>query len=306
MSLKDQIAFGMALPHRSMQPIDRAEFQHVAQRAEALGFADLWVTENTLDHALCLDPTVALSFAAAHTQSIRLGVSVVVLPVHNPVHIANQFATLDYMSGGRAVLGVGIGRDQHYAEFQVPTERRVRRFLESIEVIRSLWTQTHTDFVGEIYSLHAAQMALKPLQTPTLPIWIGGIHPKAVRRAAKVADGWMGAGSQSIESFRDSVPILREALVEAGRDPAAYPISKRIFLAVDDKPAVAREAVHRWFSQVYKNPAQTDLCGVHGTAEQVREQLEAHIEMGANHLMLNPVWRFPEQLEMLAEIVGLR
>src|SRR6059036_2971953 len=116
MALKDKITFGMSLPHRSPDAIDMSVVRRVAQRAEALGFRDLWVTENTLDHVFCFDPMVILTYAAAVTTAIRLGVAVVVLPVHSPIHVAHQVATLDYVSDGRAILGVGLGLDQHYSD----------------------------------------------------------------------------------------------------------------------------------------------------------------------------------------------
>src|SRR5919201_756053 len=118
MALKDKISVGAALPHRSPEPIDIEAVRRVAQRAEALGFSDLWVTENTLDHVFCFDPVVVLTYAAAVTTKIRLGASVVVLPVHNPVHVANQWASLDYVSKGRAILGIGLGRHRHDEQFQ--------------------------------------------------------------------------------------------------------------------------------------------------------------------------------------------
>src|ERR1700719_886889 len=107
MALNDRIPFGVSLPHRSLEPIDMEAVRQVARRADALGFRDLWVTENTLDHVFCFDPLVVLTYAAAVTSRIRLGVSVMVLPVNNPIHVAHQVASLDYVSGGRAILGVG-------------------------------------------------------------------------------------------------------------------------------------------------------------------------------------------------------
>src|SRR6201997_4219241 len=136
MALKDTTPFGVALPHRSPEPINVEAVGRVAQRAETLGFRDLWVTENTLDHVFCFDPVVVLTYAAAVTTTIRLGASVVVLPVHNPIHVAHQWATLDYVSGGRAILGVGLGRDHHYEQFQTPAEGRVRRFREAVALIK--------------------------------------------------------------------------------------------------------------------------------------------------------------------------
>ncbi len=305
MALKDRIPFGVSLPHRSPDPIGMATVRAVAQRAEALGFRDLWVTENTLDHVTCFDPVVVLTYAAAVTTRIRLGASVVVLAIHSPLMVAHQWATLDYVSNGRAILGVGLGREHHYRQFQVPEAGRVRRFREEVELIKALWTQPTVTYRGRFYQLDGGTMAPKPVQTPHVPIWMGVGHPDAVRRAASIADGWMGSGGSSIAEFGRSVPLLREALAQAGRDAGGFPVSKRIFIAVDERPAVARAELHRWFTEVYRNPAGTDASGIHGTPEQVRERLEEVVAMGANHLLLNPVSRYVEQVEALAEVVGL-
>ena len=304
-ALKDKIAFGAALPHRSPEPIDMEAVRQVAQRAEALGFRDLWVTENTLDHVFCFDPVVVLTYAAAVTTTIRLGVSVVVLPVHNPIHVAHQWASLDYVSNGRAILGVGLGRDHHYEQFQTLRESRVRRFREGVELIKALWSEAQVDYRGRIFQLEAGTMAPKPVQKPHPPIWMGVGHPDALRRTATIADGWMGSGGSSNAAFARSVPILREALEQAGRDPVNFPISKRVFVSVDERPEMARAELHRWFTVVYRNPEGTDASGIHGTPEQVRERLEELVAAGANHLLLNPVARHAEQLEALATVVGL-
>ena len=307
MALKDRLALGMSLPHRSPEPIAVATIRQVAERAEALGFDDLWVTNNTLDldHAGCFDSLTLLSYVAALTRTIRLGVSVVVLSVYNPIHVAHQVATLDHLSGGRAVLGVGLGGDQDLAEFQIPRERRVRRFLESVEIMKALWTKPTVTYRGEIFQLKDAEMGPKPVQQPHPPVWIGGSHPDALRRAASIGDGWMGAGGSTTAQFRKSVPFLREALRLAGRDPADFPISKRVFMSVHERPEVARAEVHHWFSTVYHDPSMTTGGGVFGTPEQVREQLEEFVAMGATHLLLHPVTRYAEQVDALAEVVGL-
>lgn len=305
MALKDKIAFGAALPHRSPEPIDMWAVTRAAQRAEALGFRDLWVTENTLDHVFCFDAVVVLTYAAAVTTTIRLGASVVVLPVHNPIHVAHQWATLDYVSNGRAILGVGLGRDHHYTQFQTPREGRVRRFREAVELIKALWTEPKVAYRGRIYRLENGAMAPKPVQKPRPQIWMGVGHPDALRRTAAIADGWMGSGGSSNAAFMRSVPILRDVLEQAGRDPASFPISKRVFLSVDERPEAARAELHRWFTVVYRNSEGTDASGIHGTPEQVRDRLEELVAAGANHLLLNPVARHAEQLEALAAVVGL-
>jgi probable F420-dependent oxidoreductase len=305
MALKDTTPFGVALPHRSPDPINVEAVRQVAQRAETLGFRDLWVTENTVDHVFCFDPVVVLTYAAAVTSKIRLGCSVVVLPVHNPLHVAHQWASLDYISNGRAILGVGLGRDHHYEQFQLAREGRVRRFREEVELIKALWTEGKVSFRGQIYELADGTMAPKPVQKPRPPIWMGVGHPDALRRTASIADGWMGSGGSSNAAFMRSVPQLREALENAGRDPTSFPISKRVFLSVHERPEAARAELHRWFTEVYRNPEGTDASGIHGTPEHVRERLGELIAAGANHLLLNPTARYTEHVEALASVVGL-
>jgi probable F420-dependent oxidoreductase len=306
MALADQLALGTTLSHRSPDAFDMTEVRDAAVAAERLGFRDLWVTQNTLDYVYSFDAVVILTYAAAVTQRIRLGTSVISLPLYNPLHIAHQIASLDYVSGGRAVLGVGLGRDAHYAEFQVPTARKVRRLLEGIDVIKRAWTQPEVDFDGEIFHVDKAHIELKPVQQPRPPIWLGGTHPDAIRRAAAVADGWMGSGNMTTQAFGEGVAILRDALEAKGRDPASFPISKRVFMAVDEDAAKARAEVERWFATAYRNPALTDRSGVYGTPSQVREQLEGLAGMGANHLLLNTVFRHQEEQAVLAEVTGLK
>lgn len=306
MALKDKIPLGMSLPHRSPDTLAMTTVAAVARRAEELGFRDLWVTENTIDQGTCFDPVVILTYAAAITSRIRVGASVVVLPIHSPLMVAHQWATLDFVSGGRAVLAVGLGRDHHYRDFQIPASGRVTRFREEVELIKALWTEDKVNYRGEMYQVENLSLGTRPAQRPRPPLWMGVGHPNAVRRAARIADGWMGSGGSSIADFQTSVPILKHELEKAGRDPATFPISKRVFMAVDERPAVARAELNRWFTEVYHNPAGTDASGIHGTPEQVAERLEELVAFGANHLLLNPVSRHAEQLEAVAELAGLK
>jgi probable F420-dependent oxidoreductase len=306
MAIKDRIPVGMSLPHRSPDTIEMATVRRVAERAEALGFSDLWVTENTLDHAFSFDPGLILTYAAAVTTRIRLGVAVVVLPIHNPSLVAHAYATLDYISNGRAILGLGLGREHHYREFQIPVEHRVRRFREGLDIVKAVLTQAKVTYPGTIYQLDGDGMMLKPVQKPRLPIWLGGNHPDAVRRAAQLGDGWMAAGGSSTDAYAKSVQILREELEKLGKNPAAFPTSKRVFLSVDERREVAKAEMDRWFKLVYRRPDGAGADEIYGTPAQVREQLEALVDAGANHLLVNPTGRYTEQVDALAEVVGLR
>jgi probable F420-dependent oxidoreductase len=305
-TLRDKTALGMSLPHRSPDSLALTTIRTVACRAEELGFRDLWVTENTVDDGTCLDPVAALSFAASITKRIGIGAAVIVLPIHHPLMLAHQWATLDFISGGRAILGAGLGRAHHYRDFQVPVARRVRRFREQVELIKALWTADKVTYRGQIFQVENVKLATRPVRKPHPPLWMGGGHPDAVRRAAALADGWMGSGGSSTAEFKASVPILKQALEVAGRDPTKFPVSKRVFMAVEERPAVARRELERWFTEVYHNAPGTDASGIHGTPEQVRERLEGLVAAGANHLLLNPISRHAERLEAVAELAGLK
>jgi alkanesulfonate monooxygenase SsuD/methylene tetrahydromethanopterin reductase-like flavin-dependent oxidoreductase (luciferase family) len=149
-------------------------------------------------------------------------------------------------------------------------------------------------------------MALKPVQKPHPPIWLGGVHPDTLRRAARIADGWMGAGGSSKRGLAEAVPVLHEALEKEGRDPASFAISKRVFMSVHEKPEAAHAEALRWFTDVYHNPAMLETNGFAGTPEQLREYVEEARDMGANHLLLNPIARYEEQADVIAEVVGLK
>lgn len=305
MALIDRVPFGMSLPHRSLDPIPVAMITDVAQRAEALGFRELWVTENTIDPANCFDALTLLSYTAAVTSTIRLGVAVVVLPVHSPLEVAHRVATLDYLSGGRAVLGVGIGPNPRFVNFQVPLEHRVTRFRESIALMKALWTEDKVTFSGKIYSVSDAMMGPKPVQKPYPPIWLGGDHPANLKRAVEIGDGWIAGGGSTNAKFAESVASLREELDAAGREPSTFPISKRLFVYVDESRERAREEVSRWFDLVYHTPSFTDEAGIWGTPDEVAEQIGDLIDLGANHLLLSPVSNYRDQMDILAGIVGL-
>ena len=306
MALKDKIPFGMVLPHRAMDPLKLSDVREVAQRAEALGFSDLWVTENTLDNNYSLDPMVVLTYAAALTNRVKLGVAVMVLPVHHAIHAAHQAVSLDFVSNGRAILGIGLGREEDYHDFQIPMERRVRRFKEQVDVMKALWTQKRVSYDGHFYKLNDTAITLKSPHKPHLRLWLGGAHPDAVTRAVTMGTGWIGAGGQTRAGFESSVALLRTALDKAGMARDTFTISKRVFMAVEEKPGAAREQLLRWCTDVYHNPGLIDTGAVYGTPEQCREKIEALIASGADHLLLNPVAQYPEQLEAVAEVVGMR
>jgi len=301
--------FGIAIPqvfldgHADMTLVTR-----VLQRAEHLGYESAWVQDQVIGETALLESVSLLSYAAAVTARIRLGVSVIVYPVRNPVQLAKSFSTLDHLSNGRAILGIGLGppavAENFYRSFGTEYGQRVRRFTEGLAIMRSLWSNETTTVDGEFFQLNATRMEPKPVQQ-SLPVWFGGQHPDALKRAALLSDGYMGAGPTTTSEFAEHVAQLRAALDESGRDPAEVPVSKRVYLALDDDADRAKRRLDEFFEERYpwmiqQNPDfVADIC-CWGSAEQVAEGLREVRDAGAEMIVLNPLWDFVDQYEHLA------
>jgi probable F420-dependent oxidoreductase len=290
------------------QPVD--VIQRYAVRAEELGFAGLWTVDSVPGAATSRVPALeglhVLTTAAAATRTIRLGVAVIVLPARNPAHLARELATIDQLSGGRLTVGVGVGRDDPAAEsLGLPGDRRVRRFREGLEVMRTLWSQDVVSYEGEIYRFTGVTIEPKPVQRPGPPVWFGAGAPPAVRRAAKLGAGWLGAGSASSAAFADQSRILADALRDEGRDPDAFPVGKRVYIAVEDTEARARERLTPRLDGFYDAPGITDRVAVCGPPEACADQLRELVAAGAGELLLNPLYDYLEQLEALDAVAAL-
>lgn len=281
-------------------PVDMGLVRAFVERAERLGFHSLWVQEQVLGRVPFLEPVGLLSYVAGITRTIRLGTAVLIVTTRNPVLLAKELSSLDQMSGGRLIIGLALGgRPKTYALFGGPSERRARHFVESVEVMRALWTQPRVSYSGRFWNLDGESMEPKPVQKPHPPVWLGGRHPDGLRRAVRYADGWMGAGSTTTAQFRGHVGTIRDALDEAGRDPPTFPISKRVYVAIDDQEDRAERRLRAWSGGRYDNPELASAVSVWGSASRCIDGLAEVVEAGAQMLMLDPVFDHMENLEAL-------
>lgn len=305
--------FGIPIPQVFLD--GRADMELVRKTlrlAEALGYHSAWVQDQVAGEAPLLESISLLCYAAAVTERMNLGVSVLVFPVRNAVQLAKSVSSLDHMSEGRVILGIGLGPvfagDSYFQIFGTRADQALRRFNEGLRVMKSLWTEAKTDLDGEFYTLQAAAMEPKPLQKPHPPVWFGGQHPNALERAVLCGDGYMGAGPTTTQNFAHQVGHIRRFLEAHQRDPATFPISKRVYLAVDDNEEEAKAGLDRFFEARYPwmieaNPNfVADIC-VWGRVERVAEGLANVIRSGAEHIVLNPLWDFESQIEALAQDV---
>ena len=277
--------------------VDVSLIRSFSLRAEELGYDSLWVVEQLVGSTPTPEPLTLLTYLSAVTERIRLGSAVIIATTRNPAMLAKQLSTLDVLSGGRLTVGTALGgRPWTYRLFGGPSERRVRHFVESIGVMKALWTQERAVFDGELWKLEGVPMSPKPLQKPHPPLWFGGRNPKGLRRVARLADGFMGAGSTTTRQFREHVEIVRRDLDRRGRDPANFPISKRVYVALDDDADRAEARLREWFGVWYRNADMGSAVSVWGSVDACVEGLTEVVDAGAGMLMLNPVFDQHEHL----------
>jgi probable F420-dependent oxidoreductase len=247
----------------------------VARHAEALGYRSLWVFQRLLyplapkdeyygapggawpeAFTSVLDPLATLAHVAALTRTVRLGVSVLIMPFYAPVVLAKQLATLDVLSAGRLDVGLGLGwsRDEYLAA-GAPWHRRGARADEFLKVLKAAWIEDPVEFAGEFYAVPRSRIAPKPVQKPHPPLLIGGYAERVFRRAVEAGDGYTG-GNIPLDELAPLVIRLRRMAEDAGRDPATFPI-------------------------VCRRPLR-------GTPEEIRDDIMRYEAAGVTELFLDP------------------
>jgi probable F420-dependent oxidoreductase len=271
-----RISFGLPVSGAWADPANLAGF---AMRAEELGYHGLWTFQRLLVgdgqemapvyHSV-LDPLLALTYASVRTISIRLGVAVVNLPFVSPTYLAKQVGTLDVLSGGRVDLGLGTGWSEvEFAATGSDPRARGRRAEEYLAVLRTLWGDRVASFDGEFYRVPPSTMAPPPVQAGGPPVLLGGSAEVALRRAGRLAAGWVSSSRASLEEIRRGAVVVRRAAEEAGRDP-------------DQVRIVVRGVVVAG--------RRDDAVPLSGDWAQIRAGAEAYAEAGVTELFYDLNW----------------
>lgn len=299
--------FGIGLPQVFAESdVDVDAVLTSAVEAERAGLHSLWTQSQTVTpgSAQTLDPISLLSFCAAVTTEVQLGTSVIVVTEHTPMQLAKQLASLDQLSRGRLMIGFGTGAPHLRARVDgAHSDRPVRWLTETIEICERLWIGEPVTFEGELWQFEDLKVLPTPFRKPRPPLWIGAHADKALRRAVRLADGWMGPGSYSTEQFGETVTSIRRMLDDAERDPSEFTIAKRMYMAVEPDLEVARRRLEHRF-QAYQLQAEraTEVC-VFGSEERVVDEIGAVIDAGAELVLLNPVYDFVDQQRAMCELL---
>jgi len=279
--------FAIAIPQTYSDP---AHIQRFLKRAEELPFNAAWCIEQVIGTAPILESVTTLSYAAAVTKRLRLGIAVLLIAQRNPIDLAKALSSLDVLSDGRLIVGVGLGAStRHYPAYGLGPEGRVARFRENLEIMKRLWTEDKVTLDGRFSHLVSIPMQPKPVQRPHPPIWFGGHAEAALRRAVKLGDGYIGGGSTPMDAFLDDIKQL----------PADFPKAKRLYLALGDNLSRLRE----WFGVFYNKPEMADQVAVWGSPQQIVDRIIRLRDAGVNYILLNPVFDEEAQMEHLCEHV---
>jgi probable F420-dependent oxidoreductase len=296
--------FAISIPqHVPDGKFDAASFGSYLGRAETLGFDSAWAQEQVIGTLPHLSPVEIMTYAAACTSQLRLGCAVFVSTLHSPLHLAKSLSTLDQLSRGRIEVGVGTGgRGRMFSAFGVDPDSMVARFTEGVQLMKACWTAPRIAFAGRFWQVNGAAMEPKPFQKPYPPLWFGGNHPAALRRAVRHGDGFFGAGSTTTAAFADQVRVVREALAETGRDADRFRIAKRVYIAVDDDGDRARERMDAALDALYGYFGLTGMSAVAvaGPPDACAQGLREVAAAGAELILLNPLYDDAEQMERLA------
>jgi len=329
-----QFQFGLVVRGQAEQGEDiTRRFQETlafVRLADQLGFDSVTKTAHYSAHPFqMLQLVPMLARFAAEAPRLRLNAGVLLLPLLSPLHVAEEFATLDVITSGKIILGVGLGyRDVEFKAFGVPRAQRVRRFEANLQAVRRLWTEEKVQMKTPFFELDDASCLPKPLQKPHPPIWIGANADPAIERAARLGDCWYIGPAIEIPALERQMGLYRRALDAAGKPfPEELPMRREVFVARTKADAIRLcapylgakyKAYHEWRQDMPDDDRGLGqefeaLIGdrfLIGSPDEVAEQMLAlHKRLGVNHLVMSTEWAgMPESLatetiEMLAHEV---
>lgn len=269
---------------------------------EARDIDSIWLSERTFGPPPFLEPVVAVSMMAARTKRLKFGFNVLTLPLRDPLTLARELATCDWLSGGRLLPAFGLGNDlaAEWERAGIPKSERAARTDESTRIMKRLWTEDGVTYEGRFWHLKDATIAPKPRQRD-LPVWFGGRSDAALRRVGRLGDGWL-ASSITPDEVAESLPKLRAAAAEAGREVPEdhFGVTLPYLIAPSVEQATANLPPALLKRRPNLPPAE---IGVFGPPETIAARLDRFIEAGATKFVLvhlSPPDQLDEQLRLLA------
>lgn len=268
-----------------------------AVRSEQLGFDSLWVGEHHFTEKVYFDNFQILSYLAAETDSMTLGTSICLMPLYNPVRLAERAANLDVMTDGQFVLGAAVGyRPQEFAVMGVDRSKRGPRMREAIQIIKRLWSSDDVSFDGDEFSFENVSINPKPVSTDGPSLWLGGSSPTPVGRAAVRGDAWLIDPRVSKSGLDESYEHYENVLADRGLTPDARPLWREVFVAETDDAAI--EAARPYLLEKYDSYLDwgaADAVGSDSLSTQFEELAEDRFLLGSPETVIEEIESYQEQ-----------
>lgn len=289
--------------------------------ARDAGFSSLWFPHHWLTHPMqMLQITPTMGYVAAHAEGMTIGPNILILPPLNPVHVAEEAATLDVLTGGNYILGIGLGyRQPEFDAFGQPLSERAPRFTESIGLMKRLWTEDRVTHKGRFYTVNDSGIGVKPVRPGGPPLYIAGQADVSVKRAARIGDAWLIVNSSGLGKIAPLMKTYRAALAEYGRTPREYPITVECY--VGENHATAHEECRGPLEYKYNAYAAWGMQGrraettfeefardrfIIGDKVSVKEEIARYHDMlGVDHFIMRCQWPGLPQEHTLASIKRL-
>ncbi len=272
---------------------------------EELGVDSIWFSDRVVGPVLNMEVMVAMSFIAGRTKKLKFGTSVIALPLRNPTVLAKEIATLDFLSGGRTLPAVGLGADDlaEYEACGTVRRQRVSRTEEAIEVMRKLWSQDHVTHHGKHFTLNDVTIQPKPVFPPNgmPPIWIGGRSEPALRRTARIGDGWLVSQATPGE-VGEGVKKIKELAQEYNNNIEDDHYGTLLSVCFADTAEEGERLAEPYMARRREDRHWREFSAF-GTPEQVREVIDRYIEAGTAKFVIRPACS-PELIQEQLEILG--
>ena len=267
------------------------------------GYDSIWLSDRIVSEKFSLEAMTACAMVAAYSDRLKFGTSVIAMPLRNPVVLAKQIATLDFLSQGRFFPAVGLGQEEpeEYEACGVSKERRGPRTDEAIQLMRRLWEEEVVTHEGEFYTCHNVSVTPKPFLQPSTPVWIGGRTAAAARRVGRVGDGWLVSSATPAE-VREGHDILFETAGEFDRVIEDDHVGVLMGYYVSDDVEEATIKANQFVTRQRPDAHFTEFTAV-GPVDRVAEYVNRYIESGASKFVVRPLCPAEESMEQL-EILG--
>jgi alkanesulfonate monooxygenase SsuD/methylene tetrahydromethanopterin reductase-like flavin-dependent oxidoreductase (luciferase family) len=288
--------------------------------ARDAGFASLWFPHHWLTHPMqMLQITPVMGYVAAHAKGMTIGPNILILPPLNPMHVAEEAATLDVLTGGNYILGVGLGyRQPEFDAFGIPLSERAPRFNEAIGLMRRLWTEERVSHKGRFYTVDDAGISMKPVRRGGPPIYIAAQADVSVRRAARIGEAWLIMNSSGLGKLVPLMQTYRAALKECGRTPIEFPITAECYVGARHTTAHAEcrepleykyKAYAAWGLEDRSSVSFEDFARdrfIIGDKSSVKEEIARYRELlGVDHFIMRCQWPGLPQEQVLGSIQRL-